>query len=140
MFRLFDWQCTKCNRIAERVEPAELKHLHADCPVCGTMTNHDRILSAPAPYLGEKPHNPEMMGGKFDTMGMRAPPCGPIMPDGLSYSGVKDYLNTREVKEARAERKKVIEENKMKRKRAQALRQGKNINMRVDRLPGDPKI
>ena len=41
---------------------------------------------------------------------------------------------------ATQKRKKAIKENRAKQKRASLIRSGENINMRHDRLPGDPNI
>jgi hypothetical protein len=62
------------------------------------------------------------------------------MPEGLNASAKKDFFYSKEYQDAKQKRKKAIKENRAKQKRASLIRSGENINMRHDRLPGDPNI
>lgn len=79
VFRFYDWQCTACDEQAERLtnvphgEPVPRQDV-MECHACGQFCLHERLMSAPAEYMGEKVHNPMVSGGRFDTMGMRRLP------------------------------------------------------------------
>jgi hypothetical protein len=144
-FRLYDWQCQSCEHIREAVIffpegglPPERDLIK--CSVCDDENRHKRIISKPAKYMADRPLNPEVCGGSFDTMGYKSAPDLPRLPDGAGYLEYKDFFQTKTYKEAKEARQAVIKENKAKRKRAALLKQGKTINMREDKLPGDPKI
>jgi len=44
------------------------------------------------------------------------------------------------VERGQRKRKNIVAENKQKRKRLKAIKQGKNVNMRRDKCAGDPKL
>jgi hypothetical protein len=65
------------------------------------------------------------------------------MSDAGPGPGLEDYathFKSPEYQNAKQERKRVREQNKLKRARKAALDNGGNINFRRDKLPGDPKI
>lgn len=59
---------------------------------------------------------------------------------GPSGADWRAHLNRPDVKEARALRREEMRRNRLKQKRAAAIKRGENINMRNTRLPGDPKV
>lgn len=65
---------------------------------------------------------------------VRAAGPGPSMADW------RDHLRKPEVKEAKRQRAEDVRRNKLKRARAGAIARGENINLRRDKLPGDPKV
>ena len=116
--------------------------LAANCPRCKEALPHRRVLSLPAPYLGERVRNPCVRGGAFDTMGNAPVPALPDLPAGVE-SNTENYRQlfaSTEWQEARSEVKEVNRRNARKRKRAAALERGENINMRRDKCDGDPKM
>lgn len=147
MYRLYDWDCDGCGMThAElywttggKVPPREAEML---CPGCEGYHPHRRVVSMPAVYLADRPLNPMVQGGSFDTMGYRPTPMVPDHPlgDAATWTDWKDHWRSKEWQNARAEQKNVIKQNKQKRKRAAAIKRGENINMRVDRCEGDPRI
>ena len=145
MFRNYDWQCSKCDGVTEHVVQFQQgekppKTIVDDCSHCETEQTLSRCLSLPSPYMGETVVNPMVSGGRFDTVGRKKLPPMPTMPDGLNASGKKDFFNSRQYKDAKVKRQRVIKENRAKQKRAALIKSGANINMRTDRLPGDPNI
>lgn len=60
--------------------------------------------------------------------------------DAPSSADYSTLFNTPEYKETEAINKKIDKENKAKRKRAAAIARGENINMRRDKVAGDPNI
>lgn len=90
--------------------------------------------------MGERVLNPMVHGGKFDTCGAEKAPDLPALPDGCSYDQAKSIFSSNEYKEIKRQRKEVADRNKAKKKRAQLIKSGASINMRRDRLPGDPKL
>lgn len=147
MFRNYDWMCDGCaskveygmklSQIDNEKPPEEIQLF---CRVCEEFKLHARLLSLPAPYMGEKVCNPQVHGGKFDTMGEAPVPSLPELPAGSDTSAYRELFQTAEYKEVRAERDNIISQNKAKKKRAAALAQGGTVNMRNDKLPGDPKV
>lgn len=93
-----------------------------------------------APYMGERVHNPMVSGGDFDTVGNKELPPLPKGGDDESYHEFKSRVKSPEYQEVRRARDAAKRENAAKRERARLIRAGANINMRRDRLPGDPKI
>lgn len=101
MYRLFDFECQLCGRecealtyvsVADGEEPAgEIMHR------CGCAddkeTPHTRLISLVGPYMGEKVMNPQIMGGKHDTMGYRSHPVD--LPDLPGQAEHQDYLASR---------------------------------------------
>jgi hypothetical protein len=61
-----------------------------ECLCCGEETTHERKLSMPARYLGEKNLSPRISGGRFDTTGHAAPPVYPDMPGESEYQARVD--------------------------------------------------
>ena len=87
MYRLFDWDCPKCESLfdalvwhdAENLLPP--KQAEQTCPMCNTTMVMKRRqgggASCPAPYMGEKILNPSICGGNYDTMGGERAPTLP---------------------------------------------------------------
>jgi hypothetical protein len=145
MFRLFDWQCCECGAVEEQLIGVERGDFVPDlaiffCAKCSTTTNQTRCVSLPAPYMGERPLNPMVTGGQFDTMGYEREPNSSVLRDGMTVGEFNEARHSKEYKETRREVDAVRERNKAKRERAAAIKRGENINMRTCRLPGDPKI
>lgn len=147
VYRLYDWRCTECNVPEEHLTECPVgetprKRSRLMCRWCGGITPHERLMSCPAPYMGERVLNPMVRGGSFDTMGQASPPPLPDLPAGVesTTSNYRQLFETKEWKEARAEQKHVNALNAEKRERAAAIRRGANINMRRDRCAGDPKV
>lgn len=146
MFRNYDWQCCGCNTVREHViqfpqsdKPARLLGLY--CSGCKLVALHERLISLTAPYMGERVLNPMVAGGQFDTMGAKTPPSlPPPLPKDATFDDYRHRWNGAEYKERKAEILAVQKENKAKRKRAELIKQGANINLRRDKLPGDPKV
>lgn len=140
MFRLYDWECSRCNAKREHVvdfpqgeSPPSAQRLW--CDPCGAVRDHVRLFPLPARYLYDRPFSPEVVGGQFDTMGAKRMPALPKPPDGVSDSGMTDFYNSREWREAKAERKAIRKQNERKRARARA-----GADFRKNPLPGDPKL
>jgi hypothetical protein len=114
-----------------------------ECPRCDEETPHERRISAPAKYTYDLPFAPEVYGGKNDTMGLRRPPPLPELPAGKDFNEARDHLNSAQYRKDRkdrlGERMEVYQQNKQKRLRAQAMKKDRNINLRTNPLPGDPK-
>lgn len=147
MYRLYDWRCRVCERTDEHLTQCRdgtkpKRQMLLCCRWCGVPRVHDRMISPPAPYMGERVINPMVRGGRFDTMGHEAPPMLPDLPSGVesTTSNYRQLFATPEWKEARAEQKEVARRNAQKRKRAAAIERGENINMRRDKCDGDPKV
>lgn len=147
MFRFYDWDCHACGTTHEAllwVAGGGVPSRTADllCPACGQHGKHTRIVSMPAKLLSDRPLNPLVRGGSYDTMGYQEAPALPDHPLGEAATARdwKDHFHSPEWKNAKAEVTEVNRRNKQKRKRAAALKRGENINMRVDRCVGDPKV
>ena len=85
MLRLWDWECSGCRTRQEHLIEVPKgqwvpKVAQFDCPVCGEVTHQGRLMSAPAPYMGEKTLNPIVRGGRFDTAGNQELPELPQCP------------------------------------------------------------
>lgn len=146
MFRSFDWECQTCGNVDWRVvgvpsgSSVPTEHLWP-CDMCEAETLHDRVLSLPAPYMGERVYNPQVAGGKFDTLGHKiGPSLPPPLPPEAKAGDWVDRWQSKEFKERKAAIVANNKENAAKRKRAAALKRGENVNMRTDKLAGDPKI
>lgn len=171
---LYDLECLTCGAVQEDRQPYnESGRYGLDCIMCEIKTEHRRLPSLFAPYMGEHVFNPEVVGGKFDTMGngrvqrmpeFRAakehdaklssavkdlPPDAPrdqvreamrSAGPGPSAADWREHLKKPEVKEAKKLAAEQRRNNRLKRARAGAIKRGENINMRRDRLPGDPKL
>jgi hypothetical protein len=90
--------------------------------------------------MGEKIMNPQVSGGSYDTMGKKKGPRLPELPDNATGEEIRDFVRSKPYQEIKKERRAIGKENAMKRARARALRRGENVNMRRDRLPGDPNF
>lgn len=144
MFRLYDWQCDNCAMVHESVicidsgsDAPRTKMLV--CPDCGEEHLHIRLIPLPAQYMGEKPLNPMVKGGTFDTEGYKRETALPEFK-GNRLSELKDHVNTKEYKEIKKLRAFERSCNLAKRKRAAAIRRGENVSMRHNKLPGDPSF
>ena len=74
MLKLWDYQCMTCSTVRERLlDKEECKHVKDfRCEVCEEDTSHKRLPPLFAKPLQEqlREHfNPQVHGGKFDTMG-----------------------------------------------------------------------
>ena len=147
MFRRYDWECQECLGVREVVVEfpqgeSPPRTLNMACPTCRDVNVHERMLSLPAEYHGERVLNPIVRGGQFDTAGQRPLPALPDLPPGVASttSNYAQLFRTPEYREARRERAEVAKQNKAKQERLAKLRAGANINLRNDKLPGDPKV
>lgn len=142
MLRLYDWECTLCGTVHEELVEGGERRSRCECPDCRTTTMHERCFPKPAAYMGEKVYNPMVAGGAFDTTGQARLPELPKLPHGVERTSdnLRQLHATKEYKHAQSERKRISEQNRAKRKRAALIKQGANINMRRDKLPGDPDI
>lgn len=154
-FRSYDWECTQCGCVAWHlvdVPHGELPPRTAELPCleCDEMTEHDKVISLVAAYMGEKMLNPIVHGGKFDTAGRRELPSMPAfdnLPPDASISARKERVDayrerfqSNEWREMKRERAAIRAENAQKRQRLAAIARGDNINMRRDKCAGDPKV
>jgi hypothetical protein len=144
-WRLYDWECIHCQTIREDLVPYVAEESPPSrnemwCKTCDKITMHHRLIACPAKYLYDRPLNPMVAGGNFDTMGYRQAPMPKYPSPDISYNDRKDYYNSKEHKAVMAERKAILAENKVKRARAEAIQSGANISMRDTKLPGDPKV
>lgn len=148
MFRQYDFECCLCGgvhadlvNVPSGAKPLGLYELR--CPHCDCCANHQRLMSCPAPYMGEKVLNPSVRGGAYDTMGYKPLPQPPRLKSDngrVTTEVLKERKESKEYKEVMKERACIQRENAAKKKRAQYIAEGKNINMRNDKLPGDPKV
>ena len=147
MFRNYDWSCCSCGSVREHLvqfpqgdDPPEL--LQLECLRCDRSEPHRRCISLPAEYHGERVLNPVVRGGNFDTAGKRALPPLPDLPAGVEPTtrNYADHFRTPEYRDAEKRRSEVKRTNRLKSLRLKKLRSGATVNMRRDRLPGDPKI
>ncbi len=139
MFRLYDWECSRCGTAHERVielpqgsAPPARKRL--DCASCENKTMHARRIAKPAQYLYDRPMSPHVAGGKFDTLGHARLPRLPQPPKDLNPRDVGDFYLSSEFQKRKAERIAARKLNEAKRKRAAA-----GVDFRANPLPGDPK-
>lgn len=141
---------------AYKVAPA--KTVNAYCERCDSDTIHERYISlcVPAKYLGEKEHNPRVLGGQFDTAGKQRLPALPSVESTMQYDphvgkpvethtldAIQTAWGTKEAKEIKEERVEIKKRNKMKQLRDTAIGAGQTINFgknKSDRLPGDPSF
>lgn len=144
-FRQYDFLCWDCNTKATHLvdvpgggTPA--KHYKLECKRCGKETGHERVMSAPAVYVYDRPYAPIVYGGKFDTMGYKNPPRLPDIPDGAAFDQARDILTSKKWDDKAKERLAQHRENEIKRKRAAAMRKGEGIDIRKNPLPGDPPL
>lgn len=150
MLRLFDYACRLCGYEAEYLVEDGAPSTHDTCKICLRKGWLDRRLSLPAPYTGERVLNPMIRGGTHDTCGFERPPPMPALP-GEAYTktdkgthvnrdALLDRRNSKEYQEWSKARSAVVKRNEAKRQRAKLIEQGAPINMRRDKLPGDPKV
>lgn len=140
MFRLYDWECSLCGAVREHVvsfPQGEKPPPSCDiwCEGCEAFVPHARLSPLPARYLYDRPFSPEVVGGQFDTMGAKRMPALPRPPANVSDSGMRDFYNSREWRDAKDERKAIRAQNEKKRARARA-----GADFRQNPLPGDPKL
>lgn len=147
MFRCFDWECGHCGQAAESTDAYQQgrsipRERHAYCGHCGFKTKQRRLPPLVGPYTGEQTRNPMVSGGKFDTMGYETVPRLPEIPEAAmgTVQDLKGFVQGKEYVEAKRIRREVVARNKAKRRRAELLKAGAPINMRRDKLPGDPTI
>lgn len=90
MFRLYDFVCTQCKvkdeHLVDTPHGEKVALLIRDwCYQCNDTVDHERVMSMPAPYMGEKVVNPIMHGGKNDTAGKKALPPLPELKGEAEY-------------------------------------------------------
>lgn len=154
-YRLFDWACTLCGLeresltwVKDKKRPPEKAMLA--CLTCRMPTRHARIVSVVAEYHGEKTLNPIVHGGAFDTAGSKPLPgmdALPSIPLDASRADRKQQVEayrqrfaSAEWKDMKKQRASIMKDNAEKKQRLAALKRGENVNMRRDKLPGDPKV
>lgn len=144
MWRLFDWKCQNCDE--EREETIEYPQgdqaprvLRMVCSACRSIRDHDRLLSRGADYT-PRPMAPMVSGGSFDTVGNKPLTPLPLLPNDCRLSDARDFFQTRTYKEVKEKRTAEKGENRMKQWRAGLIKKGDNIDMRTDKLPGDPSF
>lgn len=146
MFRLYDFQCWECGLVIEAVHtfPSDQSPVRGKalwCESCQVNTLHERLISRPAPYLGEKLFTVPVYGGRFDTAGAKRPPKKPdLLPAHATASDYRDRYHSKEWKEWRKEHDSVRAENKIKQNRMSAIKKDPTIDMRHYKVPGDPKL
>lgn len=143
MLRLYDFLCSCGARVEFLVEvpsgESPPKKIKQKCIHCEQTSMMERIVSKPALYLGDRKMSPKVSGGSFDTMGCKRTPRPPEFK-GDTYSDFKDFINTREYKEYKDKRKKIVKENSLKKKRANAMKKDPNLSIRHNPVPGDPSF
>lgn len=144
-FRQYDFECTDCKSMHTDLvwvdTGADVPSLvQLTCPQCAEQTTHQRLMSAPAYYTYDRPYYPQVMGGKFDTMGGRKAPPVPILPDGATFDQARDFLTSKHMKETMAMKRHVDAENHLKQQRLAAMQKGENVDLRTNPLPGDPPL
>ena len=90
VYRQYDFSCTGCDAEAPYLVDVPsgelpLKSYDMQCQACGDVCAHERLLSMPAPYMGERNLSPVVHGGKFDTAGKAPMPGYPDMPGEAEY-------------------------------------------------------
>ena len=82
--RLDDWECVDCGEVREELtEKNGPKSTQLACVICEEKTDHRRLMSAPARYLGKRLRQyyaPTIYGGKYDTQGYVPTPKLPDLP------------------------------------------------------------
>lgn len=148
-YRYYDWECTHCGDVSARLcwvphgegPPSGIKDY---CQRCDDLVDVERLISAPAEYMGEKPWAPMVAGGKFDTTGHAPVRQLPDPPSGAMSdpAALREHFRSPEWKDAKAQRAEQTAHNRTKRERTRKMQQGQSFNLRrsEDRLPGDPKI
>ncbi len=145
-FRQYDFQCARCTEthpdlvwVPHGQKPP--KRARIFCRTCGDNTMHDRLISAPAKYTYDRPFAPVVYGGKYDTMGHRQSGVElPDLPRDATFDQARDVLMSKDRREKVEANLAVARENKLKRKRAAAMKKDPNLNLRAHRLPGDPEM
>ena len=147
MHRMFDWRCASCGSTRERIVwvPARAANpttMTLWCDACAAKTEHERLISMPARYMGDRVRNPCVTGGSFDTMGFAPVQPLPDLPDGAdsTLDNYKQLWSGKDWQEKRALQREQNRKNREKRRRAAALQRGASVNMRVDRCAGDPDL
>ena len=145
VFRQYDIECLGCGHVhagliqAMSGQPVP-KRVNDDCPRCGKETRHDRLISCPAEYMGEKDQSPIVKGGNMDTAGEERLPELPTLPTMSHSDQYRDLFKTPEYKEAKRKRTVVSSNNKQKKRRLAAKMRGENVNFKRDRCKGDPNF
>ena len=163
MWKLFDWECSECGATKEHMvcphdgSPAT-RWVYLPCQCApGRPVLHNRVVSAPAKYLGDRPMAPRVYGGSNDTTGYRPVPEYPELRDGVSWedrevgdgrvqrtkvikaSALIEHQNTAQWREVHKAREAICDENAGKKARLPALRAGK-VDLRNSKMPGDPRL
>jgi hypothetical protein len=154
-YRLFDTECQTCGDVAPSLLWADHgsmpPKIHREiCLSCGQETDRARIISLIAEVHLDKELSPVVYGGAFDTAGCKQFKTMaeiPPPPDGASKSDRREHIDaykerfqSSEWKEMKKENASIAKENALKQKRLAALKRGEPVNMRKDKLPGDPKV
>lgn len=154
-FRQYDADCTECRNTRPILFWVDFgddapRRIVEECRHCNRETVHIRVVSLIAEYHGEKSLNVEVHGGQFDTAGSRAFKTMAEIPEPKNMEdradrrahieAYKERFASSEWKEMKKENASIARENAAKQKRLAAIKSGANINMRRDKLPGDPKI
>lgn len=109
-YRMAEVECTVCNTRHDELVWVDHgkrlpKALDAYCMDCEDTTKHDRLMGAPARYMGEKQLSPAMYGGTYDTMGARELEPLPELPGAKEHSAkMRDRLRLLPNNATKAER------------------------------------
>lgn len=141
MLVLYDWECRLCGRVREESLDVETgspvsdrpKHLWLRCDGCGFLSEHLRLFPRPQHYV-KAPIRTQQSGGKYDTMGFA--PLDPL-PRLQKDQPIGDLYHSKEYQDAKKRRAEQHQNNLAKRERARLMRAGADIDLRVDKLPGD---
>lgn len=142
--RLDDWRCLECARVREalcdRARMGDPDRLGLVCRACGFVTEHRRMLPRIAHHM-PKPIQALIAGGAFDTAGFGKLSPLPPVPDQATdrLANFREFVSTQDYRAVKAERAEQKKRNLAKRARAGLIRSGHSIDLRHDRLPGDPK-
>lgn len=165
MWKLYDWQCCDCGDVRESmINPPDgedaPRFIVLACPCAddedGTAM-HQRLVSAPAKYLGDRPLTGRVFGGNYDTCGWRTPPAYPELKEGVRHErrevapghfidtkvieagALIEHQNRPEWNEAHRARRAMLKEDEARRARAPHLKAG-TADLRQQKLPGDPLL
>lgn len=141
MLVLYDWECDGCGAVQEHALSVETgspvssraHELWLDCRYCKGEERHERLFPRPQHYTKAK-ITTQQSGGKYDTMGMA--PVDPL-PRLKPGQPLKELVVSKEYQDVKKRRKEQHENNLAKRERARLMRAGADIDLRVDKLPGD---
>ncbi|HDL49731.1 MAG TPA: hypothetical protein ENH33_07235 [Actinobacteria bacterium] len=138
---LYDWKCARCGRVIESSIYMEAgapvserpKNLRIACDCSSSDTLHWRLFPRPQHYAKAKIRT-QQTGGKYDTMGMASVEPLPRLQEGQD---MKELVLSSEYQDAKRRRTEQHGNNLAKRERARLMRSGADIDLRVDKLPGD---